>query len=211
MRAAAQNAAQQRFCDSQTLNMKASLSLFFLLASASVALRVDRTVEEGATGSDVVRATVSKMESSGVFSSDRRLLRRIAHVETRDGENGPSQPHGGIWNVPTSAFNTVKQIVSTSQSDIISAAFASEFSQSNIDGWSDLVWEDLDRPLWSALVARLRISVSEAIPTSSDVSGQAQFWRRHYNTNGDVNQFISDVEALDTEESKSQFNCISMK
>ena len=25
---------------------------------------------------------------------------------------------------------------------------------------SDLVWEDLDRPLWSALVARLRISVS---------------------------------------------------
>ena len=34
---------------------------------------------------------------------------------------------------------------------------------------SDLVWEDLDRPLWSALVARLRISVSR----TSWVSGQS--------------------------------------
>ena len=186
--------------------MKSSFCFLLLIGSISVALGVDLTIEDGATGSDVVRASVAKIESSGLFLSDKRLLRRIAYVESRDGDILPSQSVGGIWRVPVGTFENLQLILPPATGDDISAAFASEFLLSGIDGWESLEWEDLDRPIWSALVARLAIRVTEPIPTSSDISGQASFWSRYYSTNGDVSKFIADIQELETEESKS-YSC----
>lgn len=57
-----------------------------LVAFAGVLLAVDRTMEEEAVGADVVVATISKIESANAFPSDKRLLRKIAFVETADGK-----------------------------------------------------------------------------------------------------------------------------
>ena len=52
-------------------------------------------------------------------------------------------------------------------------------------------------PLYSGLAARLILSnVAESIPLASNVTGQASYWRRNYNTTGDEAGFIADVAAL---------------
>ena len=71
-------------------------------------------------------------------------------------------------------------------------------------------WEELDKPLWSALAARLVILLAELdsmtdIPTSSDVKGQGVFWKNHYNEAGDVDRFQTDVETLTGSESKKHY------
>ena len=185
--------------------MQDLLKFVFFLMSISVALGVDRTVEEGATGAGVVLATISKIEVSGIFSSDKRLLRRIAYVETRDGTNpARGSNHGGIWDVSMEKFSDTQQ---NSQLRLlrlqINAAFRSDLARSGVDGWESLEWQDLNVPLWSGLAARLTLALLQMrtrVPTSSDVSGQANFWATYYNTNGNIEKFITDVEQLEVDE-----------
>ena len=82
-----------------------TLALLAILLPPALAV-VDLTVEAGATGTDVVLATISRLESASIFPSDRRLLRRIAYVETDDGRSSPS--HGGIWSVNHALFQATK-------------------------------------------------------------------------------------------------------
>lgn len=178
---------------------------FLLVAFASVVLAVDRTVEEGAVGADVVVATISKIESANIFPSDKRLLRRIAFVETADGEDPPSTgSYGGIWNVDRENFRRTK-----GDGYLINAAFEVEFSKLSLRGrdWNSVEWEDLNVPLLSALAARLVIHRYSNIPTSSDIEGQASFWKTHYNTAGNENKFIQGVKDLDQDEGKQDFKC----
>ena len=59
-------------------------------------------------------------------------------------------------------------------------------------------WEDLRKPLFSALAAHLILSnVTESIPLASDVAAQASYWRRYYNSAGSEARFIADVMALE--------------
>jgi hypothetical protein len=144
-------------------------SVVLFAATICTALSVDRTVEQGASGADVVLATI---ESSGVFNSDKRILRRIAYVETRDGAASP--PNGGIWNASQEAFEETQQNSLLSQLKLqINVAFSTELTQSNVNSYESLQWEDLRQPLWSALAARLTLfvieSTRERLPTSSDV------------------------------------------
>ena len=176
-----------------------------LVESFSAVLGVDLTIEEGSSGADVVLATIAKIESSGIFSSDKRLLRRIAYVETEDGVEKLPEPNGGVWNVPMEAFtNTQRDPDSASIREDINAAFMTELAGIGVRGWEDLEWKALSRPLFSGLAARLLISAAvernASVPTSSDVSGQAQFWRTWYNPSGDVIQFVADVELLEKDE-----------
>ena len=49
--------------------------------------------------------------------------------------------------------------------------------------WSSVEWEDLRKPLYSALAARLYLStVSAQIPVIGDLDGQASYWKMHYDT-----------------------------
>lgn len=183
------------------------LSLVLLIISASATSAVDLTVEENAFGAGVVQATVFKIENADIFPSDKRLLRRIAYVETADGEMSPSEPnHGGIWNVKSDDF-----LITQNDPDLfdvrrqINTAFSDELSLSNVMEWEELEWEDLNRPLWSGIAARLFIysvvlSRQLDIPTASDINGQALFWTGYYNMAGDINKFIDDVKQLELDE-----------
>ena len=188
-------------------------SVILLITTVSVVFGVDRTTEEGASGADVVQATIAKIESSSIFEFDGRLLRRIAYVETKDGAVLP--PSGGIWNVSVEAFiDTQQNYISALPRIKINSAFSSELSLSNVNSYELLSPQDLRRPLWSALAARLVLYLIEwrtgSVPTSSDVSGQAVFWSTYYGTKGDVNKFIRDVEELEEDEGMSiiVLNCV---
>ena len=177
------------------------LLLLFALTTATLAQRpqsVDLTVRARATGVDVVTATISRIEDTSIFTTDRRLLRRIAFVETRDGENLSSA--GGIWNVREDDFERTRD--SNQGLDTILARIGLFFqSNSNIrfTTWRGVRYSNLDIPLLSALAARLVIALAEMttpIPTASNITGQAIFWRTYYNSDGDVDMFREDVELL---------------
>ena len=180
--------------------------LVVVIALATAALAVDLTVVENAVGADVVLATITKIENAEISPSDKRILRRIAYVETADGVTPP--PDGGIWNVKSENFAMTQEDMRLSFVLMeINIAFQAELLLSGVGQWEDLEWEDLDRPLWSALAARLWIYLQQEehlvpIPTSSDIIGQASFWNTYYNTDGDPDKFIDDVEQLELDESE---------
>ena len=62
--------------------------------------------------------------------------------------------------------------------------------------WTETNWQDLEKPLYSGLAARLFLArLSSPIP--NDMASQAQYWKTHYNTvagSGTVEKFIDDVK-----------------
>ena len=186
----------------RTFIMAAPSNVVILLILANAVLAVDRTIEKDAVGADVVLATIAKIEAvQNLFESDKRLLRRIAYVETADGERAPSsnsagEDFGGIWNVGRQHFEATK-------TDEKLADYRKNISLAFEITWEMVQLEDLSTPLWSALAARLAIELANtAIPTASDIAGQARFWEANYSSDGDVEKFISDVEQLQKDESK---------
>ena len=155
----------------------------------------DLTRTPGTSGTPVVLATVGLIRESGVFQDDRQLLRRIAWVESRDGTDSQTYRqgyHGGIWQVDLIAFQDTQNI-----NFGLNSTFREIQRQFGID-WQSVQWEDLRKPLYSALAARLILSnVTESIPLASDVAAQASYWRRHYNAVGTEARFITDVMALE--------------
>ena len=76
--------------------------VFILVTFGLVAQGRDDTLVELASGTDVVEAVCTKLESSCIFQDDKELLRRIAYVETTDGHDNDtftSVTHKGIWKV----------------------------------------------------------------------------------------------------------------
>jgi len=62
--------------------------------------------------------------------------------------------------------------------------------------WTKTQWEDLEKPLYSGLAARLFLARIPA-PIPSDLSSQALYWKTYYNTSagkGTVQKFINDVK-----------------
>ena len=143
----------------------------------SIQQGVDRTLVPEASGADVVRATVNKIQD--VFGTDdHQFLRRIAFVESKDGTDSStyrSGYHGGIWQVDEVEFLGTQDNASnlTQGYKMISEAFG-------IDWPTTVRWNDLRIPLYSAIAARLiLLNISEAIPC--DIRGQAMYWQTRYN------------------------------
>lgn len=187
-----------------------SMSTFIILVMVAVlglpVESVDLTVEDFAAGTDVVMAAVSRLEYAQIFPSDSRLLRRIASVETDDGLRPPtSLAQGGIWNVNNSLFQqTLTDDLLSEKRTEIAASFP------EVGHWGEVVWEDLSKPLWSALAARLILFNISEIPSASDLAGQATFWKNFYNDDGDTAEFERKVQELIKEESKALAPCICL-
>ncbi len=79
---------------------RAFLGVLFL--GVALAQLQDQTRVSGAHGSEIVEAVVNTIRKSCVFPDDKLFLRRLAYVETHDG-NDPktyrSGYNGGIWQV----------------------------------------------------------------------------------------------------------------
>ena len=175
----------------------------------SVQQGVDRTLERGVSGADVVKATVNKIQN--VFGDDQQFLRRIAYVESKDGTDSNtyrSGYHGGIWQVDEIGFLDTQNTVSHPRLDVRYEQITEEFG---ID-WPSVQWSDLRIPLYSAIAARLiLLNIPEAIPCG--IQGQATYWKTYYNTDagaGTVSKFLMDVDALNAKEGGQLYHIIIM-
>ena len=160
---------------------------------------VDRTLQPEASGANVVRAVVRKIEA--VFGDDNQFLRRIAFVESIDGTNPDTYRngyHGGIWQVDEVGFRDTQDVASHPGLRARYELIRQEFDIN----WPDVEWMDLRRPLYSGLAARLfLLNIPDPIPC--DVAGQAAYWKCHYNTiqgSGTEQKFINDVSTLGSNE-----------
>ncbi len=156
---------------------------------------VDRTLQREASGADVVRAVVNKIEA--VFGNDYQFLRRIAFVESKDGtDRNTYRPgyHGGIWQVDGAGFRSTQDTASHPR---LKQRYQQIMKTFGID-WPTVQWTDLRKPLYSGIAARLfLLNICANIPR--DVAGQAIYWKRYYNTaagGGTVQKFVDDVAAL---------------
>ena len=149
------------------------------------------------SGTLVVQETIAKISGSNIFPDDHQFLRRIAWVESKDGTHPNTYRegyHGGIWQVDLIGFRDTQDKDSHPGLD---SKFRKIKSNFGID-WPSVQWEDLRKPLFSALAARLKLSnVPASIP--SDLEGQASYWKKYYNSSegaGDAPKFIKDVNAM---------------
>ena len=173
-----------------------ALLLLLVLVQLSKQQGVDQTQVSEASGRDVVRAVVNRIQD--VFGkSDKQFLRRVAFVESKDGTDSNtyrSGYHGGIWQVDRVAFLGTQD---TSSHPRLLARFDKIREAFGID-WPSVQWNDLRKPLYSGIAARLFL-LNNPSEIPGDVPGQARYWKRYYNTQegaGTVEKFIADVEAL---------------
>ena len=188
----------------------AALQLAALLFCAA-SQRVDRTLEEGATGDDVVIATVNKISESGIFQDDFQFLRRMAYVETNFGVTA-TPGSGGIWAVSETAFRVVTRTIQLSHFRPYGRLFESSFGLK----WTEAVVignclqmnvcnrQKLDVPLYSALsvmvYTELLSHMSHMIP--DNITQQAQLWKDlfHSSDTSDVDKaFIERAEMLESQ------------
>ena len=170
----------------------------------------DKTLESEARGEDVVNAVVEKLDRSGIFLNDQGIMKRIAFVESKFGQDKSTYRkgyHGGIWQVDAGQnggftrltrnrkqFKTIDQVVIPK----VEKHFGIE--------WSKITYEDLRKPLYSAIFGRLVLmTINKKIPDNWDLKAQAQYWKKWYNSGsgkGTEEKFIRDVEELEKE-----YNC----
>ena len=189
----------------ETVKLQRFVTYTVICACLALCGAVDDTLREGTCGTAVVRAVIGRIEDTNIFPNDNQLLRRIAYVESKDGTDSTTYRngyHGGIWQVDEIFFQTTQDTASNPglvvSLDEIQRIFG-------ID-WRTLRWQDLRRPLYSGLAARLFLSnVPAAIPFANNLQAQGDYWNTHYNRNaeaGAVQRFVQEVQSLLLRESK---------
>lgn len=82
------------------------------LSFLSCTWATDKTLVPETKGEDVVCAVINKIENSLIFTGDHKMLRRIAYVESKFGEDRNTYRkgyHGGIWQIDEIGFNDAVQ------------------------------------------------------------------------------------------------------
>ena len=148
-------------------------------------------------GVDVVRKVTFRFKYSG-WETDYNIiilfLTRIALVESDFGEDPLTfRPgyYGGIWQIDEDVFNDTKNISAHSQLsselDEVSRIFG-------IDWVNDITWQDLVKPLYSGIAARLYLSNNPA-PIPTTLQEQAEYWEMNYtSSNKTAEEFVKLVE-----------------
>lgn len=174
----------------------------FILVLVLGCQALDLTTQEETSGTSVVSACLARLRDSDIFTSDNELMRRIAYVETDDGNDGDTYRDdydGGIWAVDEDLFDRTQNTASYSSLTSLHQSINTKFS---ID-WSSVVWNDLRKPLYSALAARLYLTtITTSIPLSTNVQSQATYWSTNYNTGGSASTFQTLVNDLLDQEGK---------
>ncbi|XP_046559880.1 LOW QUALITY PROTEIN: integrin alpha-1-like [Haliotis rubra] len=175
-----------------------------LSVAVGVSLAADLTLSPGADGKIVVDAVIDRIRSKCIFGDDRLFLRRLAYVETSDGEESRTyRPgyNGGIWQIDEDKFNLTQSCSQyiRAQCDIIQSEF-------NIN-WRNATWEDLRKPLYSGLAASLYIKYrSGSHDTPANVTSQATFWKRYMRSGGDTSAFTTKARNLPGMDCKTEMD-----
>ena len=174
-----------------------SLVALILVSNAPVGSQncdscVDLTRIPDSKGTETVLACVRLVEDSGIFTDDYHTLRRIAYAETLDGDESRSSS-GGIWNVSEEIF--------TETMNSSNAAIHSEINVIFHIDWNSATYNDLDKPIYSALAAR--IFLQEKQNSGSDISSvanQTSLWITEYNSNGNMSLYTDAVNNAQTDD-----------
>ena len=173
------------------------LACLFLSPASAVQLAVEESVlESGRYGTDVALLSVAYVQQAVTSADHSKLLQRIAYVETQFGSDRESfneGMNGGIWAVREDPFRST-QIGSdpllVQKRELIMLTFGIN--------WEAVQWNELSKPLYSALAAHLVLFTAQgSIPSDTDIMAQALFWRDNYNIDGEVQDFINAAKQLD--------------
>jgi len=136
-----------------------------------------------AKGKAVVQKAVTTVDK--IFPGAKIFLIRVAAVESQYGEHRNTfrtlDPKGGS----TGIFQTDRNSAFAATRDIAShpGLVRAHVKIKDAYGfqWNDITFEDLEKPLISALAARLfLLTIPQKIPTS--IKAQAAYWKKFYNT-----------------------------
>ena len=162
---------------------------------------VDITREIETNGTIVVQDCIAVLDQSGIFEYDDQMLRRIAYAETQDGNNPStySNFNGGIWGLNETKYNETKTNVHNMTQ--LEKAIPEISRILGID-WLNTTWDDLRKPLYSAIAARLYmlilVNCTIDIPLGSEVSDQGVYWSSYYTSSkGTASDFVDSVTELD--------------
>ncbi|CAH0768272.1 unnamed protein product [Bemisia tabaci] len=159
--------------------------LIFALCVFGSTLAVDRTLEPGAHGRDVVETVVYRIHRSRVFPDDRDFFRRVAYTESNFGDDPRTYRngyYGGIWQ-----FDRLKTTQHDGPYDVITPQLKSIHAaikqRMGID-WMQVKKEDLLKPFYSGLAARIHIEQTRLSrgPIPDDIHGQDIYWKDWYHT-----------------------------
>ena len=181
------------------------ITVFVLFVSANVIVQrvygLDRTLEPGERGADVVRAVISKIVFSNIsFTPDTvdAFMRTMAFVETRDGTQLNSSG-GGMWNISVDHFNDAKAELLSSNPIIMELEHHHEQNHIRLMDWDSLVYENLTVPLYSGLVVRMLIHLSPS--RIEDVGRFEHYWNDVFKERrGDIVKWLEDATNLNENE-----------
>ena len=167
--------------------------------SGRVLVGQDLTIQPESSGRDVVLACIALVQDSRIFPDDNRLLRRVAWVETADGSDPRtyrSGYHGGVWQVEEELFQKTRDSNADPSLREVHQKLLRYFG---VD-WATLTWNELRRPLLSAIAARMVFGIQfdllgESIPPPGKIEEQGIFWRK-YHTAGPPSKSVQDFVRL---------------
>jgi uncharacterized protein YegL len=197
------------------LDQGSTLALVFLVlfCSASVVSSqcstqgVDKTLEDGATGEDVVKATADKIRESGIFGDDHEFLRRMAKVESDDGTS-IVQGMGGIWRIEMeTTFMKVEEHLQQTpcENQQQNTCLQDQFEEEFCFNWSMDVrtkgYRAMDVPLYSALYVMVYlVKVQQVTTIPEDIESQANIWVVNFNRARDQQEFVDVATDLQGEQ-----------
>lgn len=116
---------------------------------------------------------------------DNDFMRRTAYVMSNFGRN--MKEGGGMWQLSRTAF---EDTMDTRAHYRLPNKYKKIWKAFSID-WTDVKYEDLNKPFYSALAARLYLSnFPESIPQSHQLDEQAEYWKFKYmRGKGDMLEF----------------------
>uniref|UniRef100_A0AC35GEI4 VWFA domain-containing protein n=1 Tax=Panagrolaimus sp. PS1159 TaxID=55785 RepID=A0AC35GEI4_9BILA len=170
---------------------KLLLSLFILVTTFFIfGYGKDATHTQNAIGSDVVIASIRKVQDTCIFPNDLLFLRRLAYVQSKDGNSLKSSNSGkdksGIWQTTSAMLSEVQKDENHTE---IEKHFGIDLNKLS---WSN---GDLSIPLNDVIVARYYANLQDHnIPLG--VNAQADYWVKNFNPSGNTKQFIVAAEDM---------------
>lgn len=169
--------------------------------------KIDNAMVPKSIGPDVVDDVLKRIEESLIFLPDHGFMKRCAYTESHfgvhehtfehlDKETGKPVPYyGGIWQVDWIGLKDTK-----SNHAALKRKHAEIKEKFGID-WLEVKHEDLWKPLYSGLAARLLMS-NKTQPIPQSIEDQATYYKTHYNSDakdakGSAEKFIKDTKHME--------------
>lgn len=179
--------------------MKYFVLFSVLLGCVSTQSQSDLTTVPGSNGVNVVRAVLSKLDESDIFEQSGNadltnvFLRNMAYVETSDGTAFPQEnADGGIWKITAMQFQRTKELRPSRHSRVYDniAAYLGQ-------DWRGVDYQDLEKPLYSGLAARLYLTYVTTYTIIPPSLRQGIFWSEKFKNNkGDLLRWLTAVTRL---------------